>query len=100
MKSDRLVVAAVILVAAGISVLFAYCNGNTGLSFAFPVAGTAMHVDITTTGIPVLVGLPCLVIGAMLLIIAFFVALVSSFRHREVEVVPVDRPRREIPFEE
>lgn len=100
MKSDRLVVFGILLLAIGIWILFAFCQGSTGLNLGYPFSAMSFHIDLTTTGIPAMVGVPCVALGALLLVIAFFVALVSSFRPRDIEPSTVVRSRREIPFEE
>ena len=100
MKSDRLVIGAVLFLAAGLGLLLGFCNGATALSVAYPVSGTNVHVDITTTGIPVLAGVPLTAAGALLLFIALIAAIVSQFRrpesYRTAELVS----RRQDPFEE
>ena len=73
---------AVVCLAAGIGVIFGYCNGTTGLQFGYPLSVSSIHIDITTTGagVPIAVGL--ISIGAFLLIIATIIALVGMFRGR------------------
>ena len=90
-------VVAVVCLAAGIGVIFGYCNGTTGLQFAYPLSASSIHIDITTTGagVPVAVGL--VAIGAFLLIVATIIALVGMF-HRKGDNLP--SRRREAAFEE
>jgi hypothetical protein len=100
MKSDRITIAAVLFLAAGIGVIFAYGHGAATFSFGYPVSATSLHFDMTTTGVPALVGLPLVVIGTLLLLISLIVAIVSQFTgagaapSRELEL------RRNQPFEE
>lgn len=100
MKSDRLVIGAVLFLAAGLGLLFGFCNGATGLSLAYPISGTNMHVDITTTGIPVLAGLPLIAAGALLLFIALIAAITSQFRKPEPSHTSELPAKRQEPFEE
>lgn len=95
MKS--VLVFAVVCLAAGIGVIFGYCNGTTGLQFGYPLSASSIHIDITTNGagVPVAVGLVS--IGAFLLIVATIIALVGIFRGRGGNT-PVKR--RESAFEE
>ena len=90
-------VVAVICLAAGIGVIFGYCNGTTGLQFGYPLSASSIHIDITTTGagVPVAVGLVS--IGAFLLIVATIIAIVGIFR-RKGNSHPTRR--RETAFEE
>jgi hypothetical protein len=73
-------VAAVVCLAVGLGVLFAYCHGSTGVQFAYPVAGASVHIDMTTTGLPAIAGLALTVIGAFLLIVATMIALIGMGR--------------------
>ena len=90
-------VVAVVCMAAGIGVIFGYCNGTTGLQFGYPLSASSIHIDITTTGagVPAAVGL--VVIGALLLIVATAIALIGMFRRRG-DMEPTKR--RETAFEE
>lgn len=91
---------AVVCLGAGLGVVFGYCNGTTGLSFAYPLSGSSVHIDITTTGsgVPVAVGL--VGVGTFLLVIATILALIGMFRSEDDDTP--DRPsrRRESAFEE
>lgn len=99
MKTGRALIAAVLFIGAGLWVTFAYCNGTVGFNAAYPVSATKLTVDITTTGVPVMVGLPLVTIGLLLLMIAFIAAVVAQFRGpRAVEHEDVS-PRRGMPFE-
>ncbi|HSZ17344.1 MAG TPA: hypothetical protein VK764_09605 [Terracidiphilus sp.] len=92
-----LLLLSVVLLAVGVGVIFGYCNGSTGFSFAYPFSGTSLHLDITTTGVPALIGIPLTLLGAFLLILAWFLAL---FHRRKQEVVDDLPPRRrEEPFQ-
>ena len=83
MKSDRLVIFAVLFLAAGLGLVFGFTNGATGLNVAYPFSETRLHVDITTAGIPVLIGVPFLSAGAVLLVFALIAAIASQFRREE-----------------
>lgn len=100
MRSGRVLIAALLFLGAGLWVLFNYCHGNAGLSFSSDLSGNKVSLDMTTTGMPMLIGLPLLGLGLVLMLIAFIGAIVAQFR-RPAEVVREDvTPRREIPFEE
>lgn len=100
MKSDRLVIGAFAFLAAGLGLVFYFCKGTTGLNVAYPVSGTSLHLDITTTGIPVLAGVPLIGAGILLLLIALIAAIVSQFQHTEEHHASELRSRRAEPFEE
>lgn len=90
-------VTAVVCLAVGLGVLFGFCHGTTGLSFASPISGSSVHLDITTTGLPGVTGFALTVLGAFLLIVATVIALVGM-RRGDGNGGPVKR--RESAFEE
>jgi len=100
MKLARVVIAAVLFLVAGLWTLFAYCHGTTGFSFAVPVEGTSIHADITTTGVPALVGLPLVGLGVLLLLIGFIAAIVVQFKRNVTASEPETPAKRREPFEE
>lgn len=100
MKSDRLVIFAILFLGAGLGLIFGFTDGATGLNVGYPFSATRLHVDITTTGIPALVGVPLLAAGAVLLFFALIAAIASQFR-REEPVFTLDLPtKRREPFGE
>ena len=100
MKSDRLVIAAVLFLAAGLALLVGFTNGATGLSVGYPFSETRLHVDITTTGIPTLIGIPLVAAGALLLFFALIAAIAAQFRRPEpILTLGLPTKRRE-PFGE
>ena len=92
-----ILVTGVVCLAAGLFVIFNFCNGTTGLSFAYPLSACSIHIDITTTGIGVPGAVGLTLLGAFLLIVATIIALVGMLR-RNGEYPPTKR--RESAFEE
>jgi hypothetical protein len=90
-------VSAVVCLAVGLGVMFAFCHGTTGVQFAYPLSGASVHIDVTTRGIPGIAGFGLTVMGAFLLIVATLIALVGMRRGRG-DVGPMER--RERAFEE
>jgi len=100
MRSGRVLIAAVLFLGAGLWVLFTYCNGTVSLNVGNSLTANKLTMDITTVGVPTLVGLPLVGIGLLLMLIAFIGAIVGQFRRpREVEREETSS-RREAPFEE
>lgn len=99
MKSDRLVIFSVLFLAAGLGLLLGFTNGTTGLSVGYPFSETRLHVDITTAGIPVLLGIPLLAAGAVLLFFALIAAIAAQFQRPE-PIITLDLPKRREPFGE
>jgi hypothetical protein len=91
-------ITAVVCLAAGLFVIFYFCNGSTGLSFAYPLSGSSIHIDITTTGIGVPGAVGLTLLGAFLLIVATIIALIGMFQ-RKPDVEPTTK-HRESAFEE
>jgi hypothetical protein len=99
MRTGRVLIGAVLFLGAGIWVLFAYCNGTTGLSFGYPLSGCKLTLDITTIGAPVLAGVSLVGMGLLLMAIAFIAAIVAQFQEPRVVVDKDVSPRRDMPFE-
>lgn len=83
MKSDRLVIFAVLFLAAGLGLVVGFTQGSTGLNVGYPFSETRLHLDITTIGLPVLIGVPLLAAGSVLLLFALVAAIASQFRREE-----------------
>lgn len=90
-------VTAVVCLAVGIGVLFAFCHGNSGVQFAYPFSAASVHIDITTTGIPAMAGFVLTVVGGFLLIVTTIIAL-AGMRRSAGSLGPMKR--RENAFEE
>ncbi len=85
MRSERPLIAAVLFLAAGLSLIFSYCNGASNFNAAFPMAASVFHLDITTAGPAALGGIALTALGVLLLIWALLAAIVGQisllFRH-------------------
>ena len=90
-------VTAVACLVAGLWVLFAFCHGTAGVQLAAPISGASVHLDITTTGLPAMLGVGVTALGAFLLIVATIIALIGLFQ-RNSRGGPMKR--RENAFEE
>jgi hypothetical protein len=83
MRSDRPLIVSVIFLGAGLGLILGYCHGTTSFNAAYPLAGSSLHLDLTTTGPAVLGGMVCTAIGCIMLIWAFLAGLVSLFTWKE-----------------
>ena len=79
MRADRPLFGAVIFLGLGLGLIIGYCQGTTGFNAAFPLAGSTLHVELTTTGPAVIGGIALTAIGALLLVWAFLVSIASLF---------------------
>lgn len=100
MALGRSLIAAVLFLGVGIWVLFAWCHGTIGFSFGYPLSGNKFNMEMTTIGIPMLVGLFLALLGLLLFLIAFVTAVVAQFRAPKPLPANDLPPRRGIPFEE
>ena len=98
MRSDRPLIASVVFLATGLSLIFGYCNGATSLNAAYPLASSALHMDITTNGPAALGGIALIGLGLLLLTWALLAAIVAQIgllagnQKREPDrVVPSER---------
>lgn len=80
MRADRMLIVTGVFLGVGLWCLFAFCKGNVGVGFALPVAGTKFNMDVTTTGLPALIGMPVTIIGLVLLVISLVAAIMGQFR--------------------
>ncbi|MFP5238157.1 MAG: hypothetical protein ACLGSD_19865 [Acidobacteriota bacterium] len=80
MRADRLLIVTGVFLGVGLWCLLAFCKGNVGVGFALPVAGTRFNMDVTTMGVPALIGMPVTIIGLVLLVVSFIAAIIGQFR--------------------
>jgi uncharacterized membrane protein len=80
MITRRLAIVSFVLLATGIGLLAAYCNGSAGFDFSDALTGDVLKLDITTTGYPMIFGLPCTLFGLLLLIATVISAIVAEIR--------------------
>jgi hypothetical protein len=90
-------IASVVFLATGCSLIFGYCTGVTSLNAAFPIDSSRLHFDITTTGPAALGGVALVCVGLLLLIWALLTAIVgqiglmaTNFRNPD-RIVPSER---------
>lgn len=80
MNLDRLLIASVLCLSAGLGVIFGYCNGTIGANAGWPLAACSLQISVTTTGPGALGGLVLTVLGVLLLICATLVAIIHQFK--------------------
>jgi uncharacterized membrane protein len=90
MNTRRLLIASFLFLASGVSLVCGYCNGTTGFAANIPVSGSSVKIDITTTGLPALAGLPLTVLGLLLLVISVFAAIIGEIRAPRVKKKPTE----------
>jgi hypothetical protein len=78
MKTSRLLIAAFLLLATGVLLICNYTHGDAGFNFGIPITGTAVHVNLTTTGWPALIGAFSLFFGVAFLCLAFLSAIAKE----------------------
>jgi uncharacterized membrane protein len=80
MRTRRWLIASFVVLTTGVSLLFGYCNGTAGFSAGYPISGTSLRLDITTTGYPAIIGFIQTLNGLFLLIISVIAAIVAEIR--------------------
>jgi hypothetical protein len=98
MRSDRWLIAALVFLVGGLWLTCEWGHGNAGLNVAFPAEGTKLAIDYTTTGWPVMTGVPLVLVGVLLMAVAFVTAVIAQF-HRPDETQADSITRLRIPTE-
>lgn len=81
MRCERPLIAAIVFLATGLSLIFGYCNGVSSLNAAYPLTNSVLHLDITTTGPAALGGISLTAVGLLLLLWALLGAIVGQVMH-------------------
>jgi len=71
MNVNRPIIPAVLLLAAGLGLIFAYGIGTTSLNMGYPISGSTLQIAITTTGPAAMGGFALTALGLLLLVWAF-----------------------------
>ncbi len=78
MKSDRPLLGSILLLAAGLALIFSYCNGTTSFNAAYPFSGSTLHIDLMTNGPAAVGGVVLTAIGLLMLLWAVLAAIVGQ----------------------
>jgi hypothetical protein len=78
MRSERPLIASMLFLATGLTLIFGYCTGTSSFSAGFPVASSSLHVDLTTIGPAALGGVALVAAGVLLLVWALLMAIVGQ----------------------
>jgi len=78
MSVSRPIIPAVLLLAAGLGLIFAYGIGTTNLNMGYPISGSTLQIAITTTGPAAMGGFALTALGLLLLVWAFVGAVFSE----------------------
>jgi hypothetical protein len=96
----RLLIAAVALLGGGLWTLLNYCNGTTSFNFGWPMDGSKLNISLTTIGPAVWAGLPLILVGFIVLAIAFVMSIVVQFIPTRRYAYEEAESTRVIPIEE
>jgi hypothetical protein len=80
MKSDGPIILAVLLLAAGLTLIFTYGVGTAGMNAAYPVSAASLNLSIATAGPAAMGGIALLGVGLLVLVWALLCAFVGLFR--------------------
>ena len=79
MKSDGPLILAVLFLASGLTIIFAYGIGSAGFNAAYPFSAANLNLSIATTGPAAMGGLALTALGLMVLLWGLICALVGEF---------------------
>jgi hypothetical protein len=79
MNSERNLIVSIVLLIAGLGLIFGYSHGSVNLSAAYPISGAALQVDLKTTGLPAIAGLAATLLGTIFLIVAAVQAILAQW---------------------
>jgi hypothetical protein len=80
MKIRRLMFVAVLSMAIGLYLIFNYCQGSIGAAAGDHIAAWNIKFDFTTSGWPMILGVPLTLLGSILLIVAMISTIVAEIR--------------------
>ena len=79
MKSEGPLILAVLFLAAGLTIIFAYGVGTAGFNAAYPVSAASLQMSISTNGPAAIGGLGLTALGLLVMIWALVCAIVGQF---------------------
>ena len=79
MKSDGPLILAVLFLASGLTIIFAYGIGSAGFNAAYPFSAANLNLSIATTGPAAMGGLALTALGLLVLLWGLICALVGEF---------------------
>jgi len=97
MRAERPLIASVVFLTTGLSLIFGYCTGNSSFNAAYPLGASALHLDITTIGPAAVGGVALVALGVLIMVWALLCAIVGQIAHlvsgeREPDrIVPTER---------
>ncbi len=100
MKSDGPIILAVLLLGAGLTMIFMYGHGTAGANAAYPVSAASVNLSIATTGPAAVGGLGLLALGSLVLAWSLLCAFVGLFRSDDPEALIERMERRRLAHEE
>jgi hypothetical protein len=100
MKSDGPIILAVVLLGAGLTMIFTYGVGTAGLNAAYPISAANLHLSIATSGPAALGGFGLTVLGLLAMIWALLCAIMGMFTNGSGEARLERLERKRIEREE
>jgi len=79
MRSDGPLILAVLFLAGGLTVVFAYGTGTAGFNAAYPFSAANLNMSISTAGPAAIGGMGLVALGLLLMAWALLAAIVSQF---------------------
>jgi len=80
MRAERPLIVSVVLLAAGLGLIFGYCHGSVGIGVASPMSASSFEIATKTTGPGALGGPALTALGVLALLWAALAAVVNQVR--------------------
>jgi len=79
MNAERNLIVSIVLMIAGLGLIFGYSHGAVTFSAAYPVSATGLQIDLKKTGLPASAGLAATLLGTTLLPAAAVQAILAQW---------------------
>ncbi|MGP8269896.1 MAG: hypothetical protein ACLQLH_07505 [Terracidiphilus sp.] len=96
LRSDRPLILAILLLAAGLGLIYAYGTGTANFDAAYPVDHALLQLSIATHGVAAIGGLVLTAMGILALVFALIYAIIGQIQligWSEKVMVPLERER-------
>jgi hypothetical protein len=80
LRSDRPLIVAVLLLATGLGLVFAYGTGTAAFDAAYPVSRASLQLSISTFGVAAIGGLALTAMGLLSLVLSLIYAIIGQIQ--------------------
>ncbi len=80
LRSDRPLIVSVLLLAAGLGMVFVYGTGTAAFDAAYPVSRASLQLSVSTSGMAAIGGLALTAVGLLSLILSLIYAIIGQIQ--------------------